>query len=227
VKAKQRKIIVARDLVRMLTGKGSLGESADIKVFNAASNDELLEIHTKERANVIITSFEMPGVRTEELLAGLRENDTLRDFSAIIVIKDTLAQRERCKKCKANAVFTLPVDVALLSLKVRQFLNVAPRKFYRAALAVAIQGKFRDRPQPFWTENVSSRGMLIRTAEPLAKGEGIFFSFFLPDGTHVSGYGQISRVAFDKTVSGMRLYGIKFTSIDPADVAALNAFIGK
>ncbi|HEY6011009.1 MAG TPA: PilZ domain-containing protein [Nitrospirota bacterium] len=226
MKAKQKKIILARDLVSLLTAKSSFLDRADIKVFVVATNDDLRDVHTRERANVIITTLDMPGVRAETLFTDFRAHETLRDFSVIIVIKDTLVLRERCKKCKANAVFTVPVDEALLSLKVNQFINVAPRKSYRASLAVGIQGKFRDKPQPFWTENISSRGMLIRTGEPLAKGEGIFFSFFLPDGTHVSGYGEISRVDIDRTVADMHLYGIRFTNIEPADVAAIEAFIG-
>jgi CheY-like chemotaxis protein len=226
VKAKPKKIIIARGFEDLLKGKGRFLDHAKIKLFIAATNDELLEIHTKERANVIITSLDMPGMRAEKLFTELREHDELRDFSVIFIIKDTLVQRERCRKCKANAIFTIPVDGALLSLKVQQFINVVPRKTYRTAVAVGIQGNFRDRPQPFWTENISSKGMLIKTQEPLAKGDGIFFSFFLPDGRHVCGYGEIARIAVDRVVSGMRLYGIRFTNIDPAAVAALEAFIG-
>jgi hypothetical protein len=121
----------------------------------------------------------------------------------------------------------MPVDTALLHIKVQQFLNVAPRKFYRAALAVAIQGRFRDRPMPFWTENISSRGMLFRSEEPLAKGDGIFFSFFLPDGTHVSGYGEIARVDQPATEPNAFLYGIKFTNIDPGIQSAIETVVEK
>jgi c-di-GMP-binding flagellar brake protein YcgR len=145
----------------------------------------------------------------------------------VIVCRDTLDQRERCKKCKANAVFTLPVDTILLHLKVHQYLNATRRKNYRAAVAVGIQGSFKDKPQLFWTENISTGGILVRSEERLEKGEGIFVSFFLPDGTHVSGYGEITRVASDKNSPGMRLYGIRFTSISPADAAAIDAFINK
>jgi c-di-GMP-binding flagellar brake protein YcgR len=113
----------------------------------------------------------------------------------------------------------------LLSIKMQQFLNTAPRTLYRAALAVAIEGKFKNRPVPFWTENISANGMLIKTEEPLAKEAGIFFSFFLPDGTHVSGYGEIVRVVQSETEPGTFLYGVKFTNIDPRAKAAIEAVI--
>ena len=138
----------------------------------------------------------------------------IRAVSTIIVSEDTLAHRERCKQCKANAVITIPVDAALLQMQVQQFLNVAPRTFYRAALAVAISGTFKNQPLPFRTENISASGMLIKAAEPLTKGDGIFFSFFLPDGAHVSGYGEIIRAVQLEDAPEAYLYGVKFTNID-------------
>ena len=119
----------------------------------------------------------------------------------------------------------MPVDAALLHSKVQQFLNVAPRRSYRAVLAVAIQGSFKDKPRPFYTENISAKGMLIRSEEPLAKGDGIFFSFFLTDGTHASGYGEIIRTA--RTAGSLYQYGIRFTNIDPSVVAAIEAAIDR
>ncbi len=222
-----KKIVVAKDAIHLLSEKNNYLERADIMVLPAATNDEVLRIHRKENADLIITQLDMPGIKTEELFAIIRESEELRDVSTIIICKDTLAHRARCKRCNANAVFTMPVDEALLHFRIQQFLNVAPRKSYRAALAVAIQGSFRDRPHPFWTENISSRGMLFRSEEPLSQGDGIFFSFFLPDGTHVSGYGEIARVDKPASEPEAFLYGIKFTNVDPGVQLAIEAVVEK
>jgi c-di-GMP-binding flagellar brake protein YcgR len=109
----------------------------------------------------------------------------------------------------------------------QQFLNVAPRKSYRATLAVAIEGKFKTRPLPFWTEDISMSGMLIRTEEPLIKGAGIFFSFFLPDGTHASGYGEIARVVQQEATPDTFLYGVRFTDIEADVRVAIQAVVKK
>ncbi len=222
-----KKIVVAKEIRSLLTEKNNFLERADIALFTAATSDDVLRIHRKENADLIVTQLDMTGIRTEELFTIIRESEGLRDVSTIIICKDTLAHRERCKRCNANAVFTIPVDTVLLQFKVQQFLNVAPRKSYRAALAVAIQGSFRDKPHPFWTENISSRGMLFRSEEPLSKGDGIFFSFFLPDGTHVSGYGEIARVDKPSAEPEAFLYGIKFTNIDPGVQLAIEAVVKK
>ena len=208
-----KNILIANDLKNFLTKRSSYLNTADIKIYTAATNDELLSIHTEVKANLIITHLDMSGIKTVDLFRIIRNNKDLRDVSVIMICKGNLANRELCRQCGANAIITLPVDRDLLNLKVRQLLNIAPRKNYRAALAVAIEGKFKDRPQPFWTENISSSGMLIKTEEPLSRDAGIFISFFLPDGTHVSGYGEITRVIQLENEPGY-LYGVKFTSID-------------
>ena len=220
-----KKVLLATGLKGLFPESGSFLARADIQGFTAATNDEALMIHGREHVDLIVTKPDLAGSRIEDLFSAIRNDKELRKVSTIIVCKDTLAHRERCKKCRANAVFTMPVDSTLLAVKAQQFLHVAPRKLYRAPLAVGIQGSFKNRPLPFWTENISARGMLIRTEEPLSKGDGIFFSFFLPDGTHVSGYGEIARV--DQLTTGAFLYGIKFTDVAPADSSAIEAVVKK
>ncbi len=222
-----KKVLLANDLKSLFMESNSFLDRADIRLFTAHSNDEVMKIHRKEKVDLIVTQLDMPGIKSEELFNIIRNSEELRAVSTIIICKDTLDHRERCKQCSANAVFTLPVDAVLLYIKAQQFLNVAPRKFYRAPLAVAIQGTFRERPMPFWTENISARGMLIKSQEPLLKGDGVFFSFFLPDGTHVSGYGEIARVVEQTTEPDAFFYGIKFTNIDPNDQSAIELAVNK
>ena len=222
-----KKVLLANDLKNLLIEKNSFLDRSDVKVLTTTSNAELLKIHRQEEVDLIVTQLDAPGIKSELIFDAIRNNEELRQVSTILICKDTLTHRERCKQCRPNAVFTLPVDTALLYSKMQQLLNVAPRKFYRTALAVAIQGKFKDRPLPFFTENISSSGMLIRSDEPLSKGDGIFFSFFLPNGTHIAGYGEITRVIPPETSHDVLQYGIKFTNIDPGVQSAIEAVINK
>jgi DNA-binding response OmpR family regulator len=217
-----KKILIANDLNKLLSRRNSYLNNAGVKVYTAATNDELLSLHREVKANLIITHLDMSGIKNVDLFRIIRSNKDLRDVSVIMICKGNLVNREICRQCGANAIITTPVDTDLLNSKVRQFLNVAPRKKYRAPLAVAIEGKFKNRPLPFWTENISVSGMLIKTEEPLSRDAGIFISFFLPDGTHVSGYGEITRVIQMEEEPGAFLYGVKFTSIEPDVKSAIN-----
>ena len=222
-----KKVLLTNDIKKLFIDQSNFLDRSDIAVFTASTNAEVLKVHRKENVDLIVSQLETPGINSEKVFETIRENEELRKVSAIIICKDTLAHRERCKLINANAVFTFPVDLALLFIKMQQLLNIAPRMYYRAALAVAIQGKFKDRPVPFWTENISASGMLIKSKEPLSKGDGIFFSFFLPDGTHVSGYGEITRVKRPGPEQDTYLDGIKFTNIDPSIQAAIETVIKK
>jgi CheY-like chemotaxis protein len=222
-----KKILMAGNLKDLFARKGGFLERADIAVYTAYTYDQMLNIHREEGVDLIVTQLNMPDMKAEDFFETIRKSEELRQVSSIIICEDTLDHREQCKRCRANAVLIMPVDAVLFRSKVRQFLNVAPRKSYRTALAVAIQGKFRDKPRPFYTENISAKGMLIRSEEPLAKGDGVFFSFFLPDGTHASGYGEIARTARTADRTDMYLYGIRFTNIDPAVKTAIEAAIEK
>jgi DNA-binding NarL/FixJ family response regulator len=222
-----KRVLIASGLKDLFTGKNNFLDREDIAVFLAASNDELLKIHREEKVDVIITQLDMPGIKTEELFSIIRGSKEVRSVSTILICKDTLAHRERSKQCGANTVFTVPVDAAVLHLKVQELLNVSPRKFYRAALAVGIQGQFKNQPLQFRTENISASGMLIKAEEPLAKGDGIFFSFFLPDGTHVSGYGEIARAVQLSTILNTFFYGVKFTNLDEETKSAIETTVKK
>lgn len=222
-----KKVLIANSLKDLVMEKNSYLDRADIRIFTAATNDDVLSLHRAKKVNLIITQLDLPGIKIEELFTIIRMSKYLRKVSVIIICKDNLANRELCKKCGANAVLTIPVDTVLLNMKVQQFLTVAPRESYRAALAVGIEGKFKNRPLPFWTENISASGMLIKSEEPLAKNAGIYFSFFLPDGTHVNGYGEIIRLVQLESAPEVYQYGIRFTNVDPSVKSSIEAAIKK
>jgi c-di-GMP-binding flagellar brake protein YcgR len=110
----------------------------------------------------------------------------------------------------------------------QELLNIAPRKSYRVALTVAVEGKSKDRQFLYRTENISATGMLIKADEDaLAQGDLISFSFYLPDGTHVEAHGEIQRVLRQATAPDARLYGIKFTDLGPPARAAIETAVKK
>lgn len=220
-----KRLLIASDLNDLFRGEGSFFNRAEISTFPASTNDEMLRICREGQVDLVVTKLDLPGISCEELFKFIRTSGKLKHLSTIILYTDTLANRERCKECSPNAVITLPVEPALLFLKVQQFLNIAPRMNYRAALAVAIAGEFKNTPIQFWTENISASGMLIRAEEPLAKGDGIFFSFFLPKGSHVTGYGEIIRAEKQGADPDVYLFGVKFTNIEAGVRSAIEAAV--
>jgi len=222
-----KKVLLAQELKKPIVEKSSFLERAGVAVFTAATNDDILKVHKKEKVDLIVSKLELPGLKSEELFSLIRKSKELTEVSVILICKDTLAHRERISQCKPNAFFTMPVKPVLLHMKMQQFLNIAPRKSYRAALAIAISGRFKNRPLSFRTENISASGMLISAEEPLAKGDGVYFSFFLSNGQHITGYGEIARVDKVPGSPGTFLYGIKYTDVEPGVKALIEAAVKK
>lgn len=222
-----KKVLIANDLISLYRKKDSFLDRAVIKVLTAASNDAFLKIHEKEKVDLIVTPLDMPGsINSEQLFEQIRQRQELRNVSIIIICEDTPDHRERSKKCGANAVFTKPVDIDLLQVKIRQLLNVAPRQSYREVLDIVnIEGKLGDRSFFGHVENISANGMLIKTEEIFSTGDQIYFSFFLPDDIQIRVRGQVVRLIRQSPEIHVSQYGIQFTDITPQMKSAIEMYV--
>ncbi len=226
-KPMMKKILTSNDLNHLYLRNESLTERADMAVFTAETSDEMLNIHRKEKTDLILTRLDLPGMSIEDLFDSLRESNDLRKVSTIIICEDNIIHKARCNKCGPNSFFTMPVDKAALQARVLQLLDVAPRRPYRVTLKVAVEGKFNNRSFLHHTEDISSTGMLIRAKDVLAQGDCITFSFYLPNGIRISARGGVERIVKQTAEPGIYLYGVKFTDIDSNVRAAIESFTTK
>jgi CheY-like chemotaxis protein len=215
-----RKVLLTQDLQDTFKKENTFLDRDDIAVFMAATTDEVLQIHRWEAVDLIILRLGMPGMDLGELLRTIRSSVDHRTINTILVSADAPGMRSRCRRYNVDAAFHLPADTTRLRVRVQHFLNVMPRACRRTALAVDIEGRYRDKHLPLRSLDISSRGMLIRSEAPLLRGDGIYFSFSLPDNTRVNGYGRIARDG--RHATDAYSYGIKFTVIEPNIRSALD-----
>lgn len=222
-----KKVLIAKALEQKCREQKSFLDRSDIATFFATTTDELLTIHRKEKTVLIVTTLDLPGMRFEDVFDIIRQDKDLRSVSIVIVCEDTYGNQMRATQCGANAVLGIPVDAPVLLAAMQRLLNIAPRKAYRVALNVAVEGKFNNRPFLYRTENLSASGMLIRAEGIFAPDDRLSLSFYLPDGRRVSVHGKISRIVEKGTTPGTCLYGVQFVDLTPDDRLALEAFIQK
>ncbi|HTG01701.1 MAG TPA: PilZ domain-containing protein [Nitrospirota bacterium] len=214
-------MLIAQELQETFRKDNTFLDREDIAVFTAASTDDALQIHRWEAVDLIILHLDMPGTDLAVLLHTIMNSVELQTVNTILVGDDSPNMRARCEQYPVDAIFALPTDMARLRQRVQHFLNVTPRASRRASVAIDFEGTYRDRPLLFRTQDISSRGMLIRSDTPLLAGDGISFSFILPDNTPVNGYGKIARDA--RHAPDFYSYGVKFTIIEPHIRAAIEA----
>jgi DNA-binding response OmpR family regulator len=226
-----KKILVADNLKSQCLQNNSFLSRQGMTVFSAATNDEILKIHSVEKVDLIVSKIDLPGLTSEELFENIRHLRDLRGVATILICDDTSIHHARCKQCGANAVLTLPVDISQLHAKMQQLLDIAPRQAYRVTLKVSVEGKFKNKPFLYRTDNISATGMLItaevRAEERLAKGDILSFSFYLPDGTQIIAQGTVERVIPQTIAANVCLYGIKFMDLTPNVKSAIETFVRK
>ena len=223
-----KKVIIAEDLLTLVEKDKSFFNRTDIRTISAATNEEMLDLHRTERADLIITNIDMPGMNAEELCSLIRNDAELCGVSIIIVCPETAENLQRCIHCGANAFVTTPVNHAVLLQDAYRLLHVTPRRSCRIDLKLKMEGKSKGNIFAGLTENISASGMLFRSAAILFEGDSLRCSFTLPGHARISVSADIVRVLKnDNRPLAKHLYGVIFSDISDNDLSAINAFVEK
>ncbi|TAL25179.1 MAG: response regulator, partial [Nitrospirae bacterium] len=208
-----KKILIPADIKKLIKKQKSFLDRSHLKIFTMTSNEEAFNIHCAEKANLIITKFDMPGMSSEIFCSLIREDRKLQDVSIILICNNSKADIERTSRCKANAIVTMPLDRTIFLEKAHQLLNISRRESCRIPLSVRISGKHKNRPFLCHLENISSSGILFETDNKLAGGDIMSCSFFLPNSKHIVADGEIVRVDKKEGEFDANRYGIRFSNI--------------
>lgn len=220
-----KKILLSDDVMTILAKDKSFLHRRDFKLFIAATTEEILSIHRAEKTDVIITSLRLPGMKSEDLCAAIRSDIALRRVSVVILCPNNAMDLERCARCKATLVVTLPVGPAELLGKVEQFLDIPRRESYRVLVSVLVEGREKDNQFFGRSGNISTTGMLIETEKALAKGDRLQCSFFLPDSGQIKTNGDVVRVVGPASGSKTSQYGIRFQPLTVEAKTAIEGFV--
>ncbi len=222
-----KKIILAKDIEQNLSKEQSFLSRADIRTFLAASNEQALDLHRSEKADLIVAKIDSPEMNGEELCSLIRKDKDLCNVSIIIVCSDSTLHHQRCLKCQANAYITKPVNNAVLLQEMYHLLHIAQRKSCRIPVSIKIDGTSRKMPFTAHMDNISASGMLFQTSAQLSEGDTIICSFSLPDSEQVTATAEIVRMLEKERKDSANRYGVKFIELDPDFIAAIETFMGK
>jgi CheY-like chemotaxis protein len=222
-----KKIIMTDDVRTALGPETSFLQESGVRIYPAASHDEVLNIHRAEKADLIITRLDSPGMPGEKLCASLREDRELRNVSVIVICPDTPEARERASRCRANEILLLPIAIPVLAEKAQQLLFVPPRKSLRVLVNVRVGKDGEERSFFCRSEDVSAAGLLIETDKHLARGDRCSCTFTLPGSGEITVSGEIVRLIKPPLDSNLNRYGIKFTDLSDQARMAIESFASK
>jgi DNA-binding response OmpR family regulator len=221
--AKMKKIIIADSLRDFIEQDVSLIAGQDNKVFYIKSVQEALDIHRKEKVNLIIITLDYPDLSCERLCSVIRADKVLKTVSILIVCSDKFSDIERCLKCGASDYITRPLSPAAFLWKVSRLLNVSERTSYRVIVKVVNMDDHKAAHIFCASKNISSSGVLLETDVIFNKGNRLICSFFLPNSIRIVANGEIMRIN-DKE-NGFKEYGVRFIDIPPSVELQIAAFV--
>jgi CheY-like chemotaxis protein len=221
-----KKIIISGD-IRPLIKDASLFGRSKIRVFEASSNTEVLEIHKDEKTDLVIASLEMPGISTEEMCSEIRDNQELRDVSIIAVCPDCEENIKKSLEAGANSVITKPINTEVMVEEAFKLLNIAKRTHYRVPIAVKVEGKHKDKPFLGHSENISASGMLFASDKAIDVGDLILCSFIIDDEARITTDAEVVRVHGRHVEYGVSQCGIRFINPDEEQISIIDAFVKK
>lgn len=222
-----KKVLIAEALKAHLTRDKSFLNRANVKLFIAATNDDILAVHRAESVDLIISQLGMPGMKDDRLYTSIRKDGVLRKVSLIILCDGKPGERELAERCTANVVMTQPVDTALLLEKAQDLLEISWRESYRVLLSVSVSGMSSESAFFCRSVNISATGLLVETDRALKEGDRVVCSFFLPGSRQIVAPGEVVRSNEASEKAGQRRYGVKFGRLTAEARSAIEAFVSK
>ncbi len=222
------KIIISQGIYKLLQEKECLLNRQDIVVFPTSSNDETQKIHFAEKADLIISELDMPGMASELLYSTIRKNAELKRVAVLMVCPNNMKSLERCSRCMADAAIP-SLNPALIMAKAQNLLNLSLRDTSR--VRISIKGKATVHGNPIdtsiicYSQDISSTGLLLETEESLNQGDQVVCSFLLPDGTGFQVSGEIVRTVYSSPQSAANQYGVRFLNLAAGARQALETIV--
>jgi CheY-like chemotaxis protein len=222
-----KKVLVVDDTPSGLAFLRDIVAQGHFTVFEANSGRQAIEIHRRERVDLIVMDLQMPGMDGEHVTRTIRADRSLRDVSILLCSDGARAGlRERCMAAGANDFIAKPFKNTDLMARLTPLLNVATRK-HTALLAhveVTDQGAAIE---PFVARivNLSTSGVLLEAdVPPLTEGRAVLLKFFVPGAAaQVTATATIARRA---DAGGVKRWGARFTTLDHSVRRLIRDYVG-
>jgi response regulator RpfG family c-di-GMP phosphodiesterase len=168
----------------------------------------------------------MQGMDGEQVTRAIRSDATLRHVSILLLCEHPRpTTRQSCLDAGASDFLSKPFRSADLLTRVRQLLEVAPRKSTKLLAHIELQQGAPVERIVARILNVSTTGMLLETDIPLEIGRDLVVKFFVP-GNHAQLQAS-ARVVRRADSHGALRSGIRFTKVDDATRRVLTAYVNK
>jgi len=223
-----KKILLVDNVRSILERQKCLLNRRDFHIFTAITGEEALDLHRKEKMDIIIMDLHMPGMSGEAVCHAIRDDFELKKVSILMAtLSDDPEEVERCIKAGANGHIKKPIMKDDLDAKTAKLLEIPTRQSIRILMRVKLDAKIGGEFFIANTVDVSATGLLFECDKDLKEGDVIETSFFLP------GSGSFNRVVIHSEIMrvtqgaapGTKRYGVKFNEFKEGTQEIIAKFV--
>ena len=198
------------------------------RVLAAGSAAEALTIARKERPDLVVADFDMPGGDGAALCERIRRDALLAYTPVIVVIgTDDPEHHARATRAGATDVLTKPLSrTTLIESVSRLTRSERPIGRPRVELAQPVHVRIGGRDCQGVLRNLSRSGAFVELAEPLPSGPEIELDFLLPDSHR--GFAPSAQVVWSRARRSPEArygHGLRFLRLEPRALRALDDFV--
>lgn len=219
----KKKVLLVDDVALFLQLEETFFKRKNCQIFMAKSGEEALKIVEKNKPDLIVLDFYMPGMNGDEVCKTLKADQRFKDIPVIMVSKSSKTDDiENCFKAGCDHYITKPIKQTELLDKAAELMNIPIRRSMRIFVKIGVEGKSKTESFFGRTENISIDGIFIICDKNLEIKSHVIIKFFLPGSKEEFIIkGEIVRIDSSKNIG----YGIKFTEISEDAKNKLQNFI--
>jgi len=220
-----KKIILVNSIIAFFDRHKSLLNRSEFQILTAATGSDAIEVHRRERADMIIAELTMPDMQGDKLCSQLRKEEALKHVLVILACSDTPDNRARIARCGANDWVATPLDPEKLQDSISRLFSISMRMGYRVILMAKVHSEWNAVPFFCTSQNISDTGILIESDKILNHGDRITCRFFLPGACQVEANGEIVRSI--NMPDGSVHYGVRFIDMATEYRTAIESFVAQ
>jgi CheY-like chemotaxis protein len=225
---KKKILLVDSERAARERGKGFLDREI-FQVMTAASGEEAIELHGREKFDVIVMDLDMPSPAGDEVCKKIKAEPELGKVLILLATRrEGEDEVERCRTAGADGHIRKPIDKQGLTQSLAGLLGVSARQAIRILAKVRVEGRAGSNFFISNTVDISMSGLLFECENEMRVGEAVETSFFMPgpDGySRVVASSEVMRVT--RGDDGMWRCGARFTEFKEGSARLIGDFIEK
>lgn len=217
-----KKILLVEGAMPLEGLSGSLFRRRECVLEVASSASEALENSETSRPDLVLFDSRVRDMAPDEFVTALRSLAGPAIPVVAFVDQGDAVAAKALSRAGANSITERPVDEIALNALMCELLGISLRRHLRTFVKIKVDATYGGATHFATISNISLGGVLVDSEKPIAMGEIIKLSFFLPgDDVPITVIGKVVRQANPD----QHAYGCEFLDLSEQQLHRIHEFV--